>query len=93
MKPASPVIGGHNRHEVVYAANQPQYIPLPAHKSKEGIVTTRWTLSLKERLQVLLSGNVYLQVMTFNAPLQPLKMMAVPPAIQPAYQKGSYDTK
>ena len=58
----------------VYAKDQPEYIPLPAHKSKEGEVTTCWKLSLKERLTVLFKGKLYLSVLTFNKPLQPLKL-------------------
>ena len=55
----------------VCAENQPEYIPLPAYKSKEGIVTTCWKLSFVERIKVLFRGNIWWQTMTFNKPLQP----------------------
>ena len=59
---------------VVYAENQPEYLPLPSHKSKDGTVTSCWGMSIKERLKVLWTGRIYLQVLTFNHPLQPLRM-------------------
>jgi hypothetical protein len=74
MLPVTPVIPGRWIPEVTYAENQPEYLPLPAHKCPDGCVTTRWKLSWKERLRVLLSGNIWLQVLTFNAPLQPVKL-------------------
>ena len=58
---------------VVYAKDQPEYLPLPAHKSAEGIVTSCWKLNFKERLKVLWSGKIFWRQMTFNQPLQPIK--------------------
>jgi len=58
----------------VYAEHQPEYLPLPAHKDEEGIVTSCWRPSFIERLKILVFGRIYLQVLTFNKPLQPLKM-------------------
>ncbi len=55
-----------------YAEDQPEYLPLPAHKTPDGIVTSCWTLSFKERLRVLIHGQVFLSQMTFNQPLQPV---------------------
>jgi len=58
----------------VYAENQPEYIPLPVHKTEDGIVTSCWKLSLKERIRVLFSGKIWCGIMTFNKPLQPQKL-------------------
>ena len=58
----------------IYAKDQPEYLPLPSHKTDEGVVTSCWGLSLKERLKVLFTGKIFLQVRTFNKPLQPLKL-------------------
>ena len=58
----------------VYAENQPEYLPLPAHRSSEGIVTSCWQLSLWERMKVFFTGQIFLQISTFNKSLQPLKM-------------------
>ncbi len=54
-----------------FAKNQKEYSTLPAHKDKDGIVTTCWELTPEERIEVLKTGRIYLQVMTFNNPLQP----------------------
>jgi len=58
-----------------YAKDQPEYLPLPAHKTNNGVVTSCWGLSFWERLKVALLGRIYLKVLTFNKPLQPLKLM------------------
>ena len=60
---------------ITYAENQPEYLPLHAHKSKDGLVTSCWELSLLERLKVVFTGKIYLLILTFNRPLQPLKML------------------
>lgn len=57
-----------------YAKDQPEYIPLPARKTADGIVSTCWKMSLAERLAVLLTGKIFLHVMTFNQPLQPVRI-------------------
>ena len=56
---------------MTYAENQPEYLPLPVHKTKGGEVISCWKLSLMERLRVLFAGNVWLSSLTFNKPLQP----------------------
>ncbi len=73
MKPASPVIPGEQIEEIVYAENQPEYKNLPAIRGDEGTVLTRWHCDWKDRIRILLFGNVYIWVMTFNEPLQPLQ--------------------
>ncbi len=59
---------------ITFAENQPEYLPLPAHKTVDGIVTSCWRLDLFERLKVALTGKIYLQMLTFNRPLQPSRM-------------------
>lgn len=59
-----------SRSNVIFAKNQPEYLQLPAH-SNNGVVTSCWQLSLKERLHVLCTGRLWLQQMTFDTPLQP----------------------
>lgn len=59
-----------------FAKDQPEYIPLPSHRQPGGTVTTRWRLSWKERLLVVFGGSIWLQVLTFNEPLQPVKLTA-----------------
>jgi hypothetical protein len=85
MMPMSPVIKKGRDEvqlpEVVYAKDQPEYIPLPVVKQRSGIVTSRWRLTIRERLSVLLHGSVYLQIHTFNRPLQPTRMSVESPEI------------
>jgi hypothetical protein len=57
---------------VVYAENQPEYLPLPVHRCDDGTVTSCWTLSWRERLVLLLRGRFFISVLTFNGPLQPV---------------------
>ena len=58
----------------IIAKDQPQYIPLPAHSSANGIITTCWELTPIEKIEVHISGRIYLQIATFGKPLQPIKM-------------------
>ncbi len=67
---------------VVYAEGQPEYLSLPAHKSSDGVVTSCWRLSLRERICVILGGRIFLQLLTFNDPLQPLRMSVSNPLIE-----------
>jgi len=54
-----------------YAKDQPEYLPLPVHKTPGGEVISCWALTWRERLRVLFAGRVWHSVLTFNAPLQP----------------------
>jgi len=55
----------------VYAKDQPEYLPLPVHKTEDGTVISCWALTWRERLRVLLTGKMWWSVLTFNHPLQP----------------------
>lgn len=79
MKPVSPVIPGVLIDEVVYAADQPEYQPLPAFKCVNGKILTRWEMTEEERRLVAEQGYIYLAVSTFNQPLQPVYLSATPP--------------
>jgi hypothetical protein len=79
MQPISPVIPGLGLPEVVYAKNQPQYNPLPSYRTSDGLVVTRWKLTWRERLDILCGGCLWLQILTFNQPLQPVKIETRPP--------------
>ena len=58
---------------VVFAEDQPEYLPLPAYRSgdESGSVVFCWGLSWKERLQLFLTGKLWHKVLTFSGPLQP----------------------
>jgi hypothetical protein len=57
---------------VVFAENQPEYLPLPAHRTEEGIVVTCWEPTEEEILRLIDTRKIYISQMTFNQPLQPL---------------------
>ena len=62
---------------VVFAKDQPPYLPLPAMvdvNSDQGEVVTCWGLSLSERLRVLFKGNIWMTMMTFHKPPTPVYM-------------------
>lgn len=42
---------------VIYAKDQPEYIPLPAKKTEDGTVTTCWKLSADELAQIQETGR------------------------------------
>ena len=59
---------------VVYAKDQPEYMPLPAHKVKDsprGEVISCWNLSLIERLRILFTGKIWVCLLSFNKALTP----------------------
>ena len=57
----------------VYAKDQPQYLQLPVHKTEDGMVTSCWQFSFRERLRVLFTGKLFVSQLTFNLPLQPIR--------------------
>lgn len=64
---------------VVYAKDQPEYLPLPAFRWDDGRIATCWKLTWRERLMLLFTGCVWQQVLTFNQPLQPQKLTVEKP--------------
>jgi hypothetical protein len=67
---------------IVIAKNQPEYKPMYAHIDGNGIVTCCWKLSLLDRLEVLLTGKIWHQVMTFKQPLQPQLLHVTKPNLE-----------
>ena len=59
----------------VYAKDQPEYLPLPVRRSDDGKVLSCWRMNWWERVAVLLTGCVWLELWTFNNPLQPQRLM------------------
>ena len=73
MTPVTPEVFEGARM-VTYAANQPPYIPLTAAVYPDGLASTKWRLSWRERFRILFGAHVYLRILTFNYPLQPVKL-------------------
>lgn len=61
---------------VVYVANKPEYIPLPAERrpGRSCEVVTCWELSPDELKRVQETGKIYLGLLTYGQPLQPVIM-------------------
>ena len=68
---------GGNR--ALFGFGQRQYLPLPGirHCDEKGIITTCWSMSFRERIRALISGKIVCQVMTFDRPIQPQKLIVV----------------
>lgn len=62
--------------DLVIAKDQPEYLSMPAHLKgdESGTVTVCWSLSFSERLQLLFTGKVWHQILTFNSPMQPQRL-------------------
>ncbi len=73
MEAITPVVPGFNLKVTKYAEHQMEYLTLPCHKQPDGTVTVRWKLTWLERIKILIYGNIWQQILTFNKPLQPVK--------------------
>lgn len=80
-KPASPVVPGANLPEVVFAKDQPQYEPLPAHVAEDGMVLTRWKLTWRERIRLVCTGDLYCWIWTFRQAMQPIAITVEKPTV------------
>ena len=64
-------------YNVVFAENQPSYLPLPGFRdvhSDNGEFVTCWQLSFTERLRILFKGCIWMTMLTFNKPITPTYM-------------------
>ena len=64
-------------HNKVYAENQPEYLPLPVYEDAEegGRVFHCWELTFIERVKILFTGRLWINVLNFHKPLQPILPM------------------
>ena len=82
MKPVTPIIKGKDLEVVIYAKNQKEYQPFPVFRDSNGTLLSRWKVSFIERIKILIFGDIYLQIMTFNNPLQPVSLKVTPPEFE-----------
>lgn len=72
-------------HNVVFAENQPEYLPLPALRLDDGEIICCWELTWRERFALLLRGRIWHSVLTFGGALQPqLLSVSEPEAVMHA---------
>ncbi|MEP7339353.1 MAG: hypothetical protein ABI977_16570 [Acidobacteriota bacterium] len=81
MEPVYPVIPGIDLPETTFAKDQPEYNALPSFRDDRGVVLTRWSMTWRERFRALFHGNIYLTVLTYGNPLQPVGLSMDPPEI------------
>lgn len=77
---------------VIIAKDQKQYQPLPAYRvpsDSYGRVVCCWKLSLRERLRLLWSGELWHTIMTFNQLLQPQLMETERPGYLPSVTRDA----
>jgi hypothetical protein len=78
LKPKDgPVFDGLEQHEVVYAKDQPEYIPLRTLVSSgpKRKAISRWTLTPEQRAAIAAGADIFLELSTFGYPLHPIRMM------------------
>ncbi len=71
-----PVFDGLEKNEVVYAKNQPEYIPLRALVSAgpQRRVLSRWNLTEDQRKAIAAGDDLFLILRTFGQPLHPIQI-------------------
>jgi hypothetical protein len=77
LQPADrPVIDGLEDHEIVMAKHQPEYVPLRclAGNTDKGQRLSRWTLTAEQRKAVAAGADIFLELWTFNRPMNPIRM-------------------
>ncbi len=62
---------------IVFAKDQPEYLPLPAYQDDEqgGRIFHCWKLSFWERCKIFLTGRLWINVLNFHRSPQPIKPM------------------
>jgi len=63
---------------VVIAEHQDEYLDLPSVRTPDGKVITRWSPTDAERAAILRGEDIFLTILTFNHPLQPVMMTVGP---------------
>jgi hypothetical protein len=77
MTPVAPKAMHEGARLVVFAKDQPEYSPLPAAVSPDGVVMTEWELSAEDLAALLNGGRLRLWVWTFRHALQPVMLETV----------------
>lgn len=72
------------QHNKVYAKDQEPYLPLPVYEDGKqgGRVFHCWKLGWEERFKILITGTLWINVLNFGKPLQPIKPMVDSPFIK-----------
>jgi hypothetical protein len=76
MQPITPVFSGDC--ECVYAADQPEYTPLPVFRTEKSVVS-RWKLSDAERRHIAAGGDLFIMMVNRGGALLPILPIAADP--------------
>jgi hypothetical protein len=87
-----PVVEGMEKFEVVFAKEQPQYIPLRAIVSRDAQrnAMSRWTFTPEQRKAIYEGADIYLRLSTFGEPLQPISI-CVTEKWEPAWVRQEFN--
>jgi hypothetical protein len=77
------------QHNVVFAKDQKEYLPFPAHAQNNGLVTFCMELDDQEFEAVKKTKILKLTVLTFGRSAQPIRVTTVDPAF-PVTHKGQF---
>ena len=71
-----PVVEGMEAEEIVYAKDQPEYIPLRTLRGDGQMVPviSRWSPTKEQRELIANGADIFLELSTFGNPLQPIRM-------------------
>lgn len=73
-----PVVAGLEKHETVYAKDQPQYIPLRTLPGEHGnSAISRWHLTDEQRKSIADGADIYLEILHYKGPLAPCRVMVM----------------
>ena len=79
MKAASPVLLKEKQfslltEKVADGPDEANYHPLPMIRASDGMITSRFKLTWRERWTLLWTGNLYYQQLTFHDKIGPVKL-------------------
>jgi len=91
MRPVAPRVGC---PEVTMAEDQHEYMPVTVavvtYEDGDQAVMTRWRLDDDERAKIAAGEDLYLTLLTFGQPMQPITLEVGPPAwARPTEERGS----
>lgn len=80
-----PVFDGLEKSEIVFAKDQPEYLPLRClrGKGRMGAVLSRWSPTEEQRRAIAEGADIILELSTFGGPLQPIRMAVAKGEIDP----------
>lgn len=74
MEPVESGLAAEDATRVIFAKDQPEYMPLPALVFPDGKICTEWRLTEDERARIQTGENIRLWIWNFGHPLQPVAL-------------------